>query len=228
MKGPFPFYKTTLLSLLSCLLALSTACTKSRMADIKERSGYKPFVATNIYSTPMPRTIQRVAILPIYSSQSLDIELNDLDTVFISSLNQQNLFELIPISRDDMEYLFKKRQFNSTELLPANFLTLIKERYAVNGLIFIDLTSYQPYTPITLGVRSKFIDLSQNKIIWAFDTIFDAGDPHVALSARKFQLQHHKVSYPLDTGNLILKSPRIFAKFAAYQTFSTLPKPQKN
>ncbi|OIO58620.1 MAG: hypothetical protein COZ46_06120 [Verrucomicrobia bacterium CG_4_10_14_3_um_filter_43_23] len=221
--APFTRRILALLGLLGLAVAL-VGCGARQRADIKERS-YTPFEASNIYSAnTLPDDLKRVAMLPMYDTQISDEQLEMMDQTFLGELNKQNLFEVVYISRDDLEYLFKQRQFNSAEALPANFFKVIQQTYATNGVIFLDLTHYQPYRPISIGVRSKLVDISNGSILWAFDTVFDSGNPHVASAARQFQMNYNKASYPLDTGGVILKSPRIFSKYVAYEMFSTIPR----
>ena len=72
-----------------------------------------------------------------------------------------------------MKKLFGQRRISSNSNLPENFLTTIEEYTAANGVLFVDLDSYSPYRPISLGVRAKLVDLKSGEFMWAIDETFD-------------------------------------------------------
>jgi hypothetical protein len=107
--------------------------------------------------------------------------------------------------------------------LPDNFLNVLTDTYAANGALFIDLHSYSPYRPISIGVRAKLVDLKSGEFMWAIDETVDGGDASVAVAVLGFQKTKHVQALSENTSGSILQSPRMFMKFLADSIFSTLP-----
>ena len=90
-------------------------------------------------------------------------------------------------------------------------------------MLFVDLTAYRAYRPLTLGVRAKLATVDQTRLLWTFDEIFSMDDPGVANSVRKFYHGADASGVPLDPGRGALQSPSKFAAYVAAATFNTLP-----
>src|SRR5690606_34627549 len=146
----------------------------------------------------------------------------DLETIFHGELVGTGRFEVIPVNRALLEEWTGRMTYASFEALsPALFESLQRE-YAVDGILFTDLSRYSPYRPLGIGVRSKLVT-SDGSIVWAIDELFDAGQGDVARGARAFYLGHIRQAYPLDSSRSILQSPGRFGKYAAHTIYQTLP-----
>lgn len=208
------------------ILLISSGCTPSERARFKE-ARTKPFSPTNAYSpTIIPSEIRRVVVLPTFYKDYPGGEedfLNNLDDIFKTELNKTLKFEVVNISRLDLQKEFGQSQFNSTGFLPNDFFEKLAKMTGAQAVVFTDITNYRPYSPLSVGVRSKLVEINSLKILWAFDTVFDAGNPHVAASARKFHKNETLSAYPLNSAESVLQSPLLFSKYAANATYSTLP-----
>ena len=178
----------------------------------------------NFFSRAAPSgQFRRVALLPMYSGSFPDQYVRALDAAFLSELSKRGLFEIVPVSRAQMEALFGERQFSSTETLPADALKRLEERCGVDGVLFTDLTHFSPYRPVSMGVRTKLVAVATGQICWAFDSDFDAGNAAVAESAKRFQMTYSNEHQPLASdGGSILLSPMRFAKYVANETYASL------
>lgn len=166
---------------------------------------------------------RRVALLPMHSGNLPDQYVRALDAAFLSELSKRGLFEIVPVSRTQMESLFGERQFASTDPLPADALKQLQERYGVDGILFTDLTHFSPYRPVSMGVRAKLVAANTGQIRWAFDYVFDAGNAAVAGAAKRFQMTYSNEQQPLTSdGGSILLSPTRFAKYVASETYASL------
>ena len=167
--------------------------------------------------------LRRVALLPLHSEAYPDQYMRRLDATFHAELTKKALFEVVPVSRAELEAIFGERQFSSTGELPAEALKKLREQCGVDGVIFTDLTHFSPYRPVSMGVRTKLVAVSTGQIRWAFDTIFDAGNSSVAEAAKRFQVASGNERLPLTTdGGSILQSPTRFAKYVASETYASL------
>ncbi len=170
--------------------------------------------------------IRRVAILPLYCEQDSAGSLRAMDMAFNAELNKTSLFELVPIGRAQMESLTTRRQISSVEVLPGDLIQQLVARYGVDAVLFTDVTHYFPYQPISVGARSKLVDVRTGQIRWATDYLFDSGRPEVAEAARGYYLKSSQKNLPIpDDGTSILQSPARFSQFVAHETYRTLLSP---
>ena len=131
---------------------------------------------------------------------------------------------MIQLSPAELKVIAGEERVSSSRNLPSNFLKIIEEYTSANGVLFVDLDSYKPYRPMSLGVRSKLVDLKTGEFMWAIDETFDAGHASVILGASEFQELSQVRALSERTNGSILHSPRNFTKYVASTIFSTLPK----
>ena len=166
----------------------------------------------------------RVALLPCFHEDPDSPVLEFCDQIFHQELSQERIFEIVKLSPQDLKNIFGSRRVSSTRNLPANFLKIIESQTGANGVMFIDLDSYRPFRPMSLGVRSKLVDLKTGEFMWAIDETFDAGHASVIVGASQFQETSQVRALSDKTNGSVLHSPRNFTKYVASTVFSTLPK----
>lgn len=167
--------------------------------------------------------IKRVAILPLSFDAQNGNFTRDLDASFNAELTKTSMFEVVVISRAQMEALFGRQQYSSVGELPGNFLAQLGPHLGVDAVLFTDITHYFPYQPISIGVRSRLIDVRSGDTRWAFDYLFDSGKPAVAQAARQFFLAYTQTNKPIaDEGDSVLQSPLRFSRYVAWETYRSL------
>jgi hypothetical protein len=214
--------KATLLIILPLLVLVFSSCRKFEQEKVLARA--EPFVPTNLYPVErLPTYFNRVAVLPCYHADPDSPLLDYIDDVFHQELAQERIFETIRISTDQMQRLFGSRRISSSSDLPENFLRTLDEQTGANGVLFVDLDSYRPYRPMSLGVRAKLVDLKSGEFMWAIDETFDAGHAGVIVGASMFQEKAQVRALSSKTSGSVLHSHRVFSKYIASTVFSTLP-----
>ncbi len=182
--------------------------------------------AANFFLPPLPERslpMRRVAMLPLAGGRFSAEALRDVSAAFHSELSRKTLFEVVQVSGADLETICGHRQLSSVEQIPSEVLRSLQERFGVEGILFTDITSFNPYRPVAIGVRAKLVDACSGAITWACDIVFDSGQPAVAETARKFQRKFSDPHRALaDDGGSVLLSPARFAKFVANEAFSSL------
>ena len=206
-------------------LMFPTGCRTgaSKISEIEDffTPAYRP---ENYYAASrLPENIHRVVFLPIFFELYEGDFLETLDHEFVSALNSTSKFEVVPVSREELRELLGKPQVASVEFLPIELFDFIKQNYSADAVLFTDLTHYEPYRPISLGIRSKLVDFETKKILWAFDHVFNTSHPAVSVSARRHQKNTDLSTQPLQTPETILRSPRQFSRYVAAEVFNTLP-----
>jgi hypothetical protein len=164
--------------------------------------------------------------MPISYHAPSEGSLDELDAALTQELARTSLFELVPISRQTLDSHFGRRQFSSVEVLPDALLATLRTDYGVDGILFTDLTSYRPYQPIAIGLRSKLIDAHSGQVRWAFDHLFDAGNLETVRAAEGYYLATNPPPPVIEpkyySGAAVLQSPSRFTKYVAWEAFRSL------
>ena len=100
---------------------------------------------------------------------------------------------------------------------------MLGAKYDAQAVLFVDVTAYQPYRPLTLGIRAKLASVADHRLVWSFDEIYSTNDPRVVAAVRRFYEHNELGNLPFDLTPDDLQSPGRFAAYAANQTFETLP-----
>jgi hypothetical protein len=181
------------------------------------------FTPTNFQRETSTVGIRRVVVLPVWVGGTTPTEsAAALDEVFLTALQHQNRFEVVSLSREDCRRQFRTEALSSSSALPHDLLSKLRRDFAADAVLFIDLTVFQAYKPLKLGLRAKLATIDGSRLVWTFDNLFSADEPAVANSARRHFLNHDK-SVPADLTAGVLQSPSRFAAYAATAMFATLP-----
>ena len=199
------------------------------------------FRATSV----LPSDLKRIVVLPLAHDESrpeLAPGCEMLDPVLQAELIKTKKFEVVPVGSAALESLTESPGWTGGEILPAKFFDSLKRVYGCDAVLFCQLTAYQPYAPLAVGWRMKLVDVSTQKIIWAADMLYDAGNATVAKGAKQFQQQqqggpnapkrifnfvsdwiYHGTEPATEDQWIILKSPRLFGQYSAVKLLQTLP-----
>lgn len=168
-------------------------------------------------------SIQRVVVLPLHGGSVLESESADaLDPVLLAALQHQLRFEVVTLSRAECRRLFGQGSFASTDELPRGMLESLETKFAADAALFVDVTTYQPYRPISVGFRAKLATTKEVRLVWAFDDVFSASRPEMLESVRDYYRQEAR-SAPVDPVPAAMQSPARFTAVAAELMFRTLP-----
>lgn len=173
----------------------------------------------------LPPSIRRVLLLPVAAGVIAEPESAELiDGLLRTALQQQARFEIIILSRAECRRRFGAVEFNSASALPQGMLERLRDAYACDAVMFVDLTAYHPYQPQVIGFRAKLATMDEVRLLWTFDEIFSADNPRVVNSLRRYYYRDDpQVQPPVDLSPSTLLSPSRFAAYAADAMFRTLP-----
>ncbi len=218
---PHPLWRAGTVSLALTFMAVLSGCATPPAND-PARVG--PFYTPSNHSgDPSLGGIRRVVVLPTWVGEGTKPEsAADLDPVFLTALQNQKRFEVVTLSREECRRRFKVEALSASGALPPELFSALQREFAADAVLFIDLTTYQPYKPIMLGLRSKLAAIDGSRLVWSFDNVFSSEAPGAANSARRFFLDRDR-SVPADLTRTALQSPSKFAAYAAAAMFDTLP-----
>ena len=209
----------------SVTILLAVLATAFTGCQLKKLCAKKPPAApiASFRSGGNGAPLRRIAMLPPHCNQQTASSVNGLEMAFQSELSKTSLFEVVPISHSVMEKEFGHPQISSVDIIPGDFLFRLRSEFGVEGVMFIDITHYFPYQPISIGIRVKLVDATTGKIRWAFDHLFDSSNPETSKEAQEFYTKNsHDTGPVLTDGNPILQSPVRFSKYVAYEVFRSL------
>jgi hypothetical protein len=185
-----------------------------------------PFFAPHNYvgAARMPASVRRVVLLPVHGGAFATAEMSEsLDPVFASALEKQLRFEVVTLSRDECEKSFGVPDISSASALPHDFLQIVGEKCGAQAVLFVDITAYRAYRPLTLGIRAKLASVADRSLIWTFDDLFSTTAPAVVNSVRRFYSPDEFGAVPFDLSPDALSSPGRFAGYVSDAVFKTLP-----
>ncbi|MBM3851698.1 MAG: hypothetical protein FJ399_00920 [Verrucomicrobia bacterium] len=202
--------------------ALLAGCAGVEVLDPVHRGPY--FVPKNHRGEATLGGIRRVVLLPVCGGRLAPPEVGAaFDPIFASALQGENRFEVVNLVRDECLRRFRVPEFSSSAALPAGLLGQLQEEFAADAVLFVDITVFEAYRPLALGLRAKLAAIDGSRLIWTFDEVFAADDAKVANAARRHYLRGDRNEQPLDPTPGVLQSPGRFAGYAAAAMFATLP-----
>lgn len=210
---------------LSLLFTLCAGCAGTRLARQVVTPSYEP---ANVYreEAHLPSSIRRIAILPMTSateSADLMFGLETMRPVIQGAFASARQFEMVLVSGDELRLLTGRASWNADDRLPADFLDKLREKLAVDAVLFCSLTTYRAYEPLAIGWRIKLVDIDEPRVLWAVDELFDARVPEVAAGAVRFAERHPDTGSSLQDSRSILVSARRFGHYAATELVRTMP-----
>jgi len=128
------------------------------------------------------------------------------------------------LSREQCAMSFGAPELGSTDALPTDFLSRLGSDYSAQAVMFVDITAFDPYRPLSIGIRAKLATVADRRLIWSFDEVFTCLDPAVVAGLRRFYLRNSQAGAQVDLSSDALESPRRFAAYVADTTFQTLPR----
>ncbi len=196
-------------------------------------------------SDQLPSTLQRVVVLPLAHEDSVVDLSSGCETLFPvlqAELIKTKKFEVVIANPKMVQSLTGQPTWTGAEVLPPDFLAGLQRAYGCDAVLFCQLSTYHAYPPMVIGWRLKLVDTGTQKVIWASDMVFDAGDPVVCKNAELYQKRQQGTQKPsgfmrrvwtwlnrqpepaTDDQWTVLNSPRYFGEFSLSTMLQTLPK----
>jgi len=205
----------------TALLASFAGCMHPGPYDAARAGPF--FAPANHFGEPSLGGIRRVVVLPVWAGSTAPAETaNGIDPTVVAALQLAQRFEVVALSREDALRRFRTDAISSASALPHDLLTSLRREFAADAVLFVDLTVYNAYRPLAIGLRAKLATIDGTRLVWTFDNVFSADDPKVANAARHHFLDSDR-RVPADMTHGVLQSPSRFATYACAAMFATLP-----
>jgi len=204
---------------------LAGGCSTSPGLRRALTGAYKP---ANVYVRlpVLPPAIRRVAVLPLpRSAEDVDqaAGADALGPLWVAELVKRKLFEVVPLSPEQLRTLTGRDSWSAEEELPLDLFQRLRQATGCDAVLFASLTAYRPYPPLRAGWRARLVDSSQHLTWWSIDELFDAGSEAVAVAAEGYARAQLTLPNPLLSDTGVLDSPRRFGQYTTWAVASTLP-----
>lgn len=208
----------------ACVIALFSGCGSFDHKPLARAP--QAFAPKNFSGDPnLPLTMRRVILLPVSGGDVTSPETAaELDSVFATALGRQERFEVVTLTREECLRRFGREALSSASALPTDLLKTLGHDFGADGVMFVDLTAFEAYRPLQLGVRAKLAFVADSRLVWSFDEVFSADNPVIANSVRRYFESNSPTDIPMDNSSSAFISPTKYATYVADTVFKTLPK----
>jgi len=164
--------------------------------------------------------VRRIMLLPFRAAAGVQADTHVVRESFLAELAKIQRFELIPLptgtAEDDKIYRALTRGRISAESLVA-----LAKRYKLDGVLVGTVTSYRPYLPPHLGLRTKLFSVHSGSFIWAAEGLYDANDVRTMEDLEHYQETFLAAESSMHGMRMNLLSPRKFAAYVSHRLVGT-------
>jgi TolB-like protein len=165
--------------------------------------------------------VRRVAIMPFVNRSRYAGASKQLTEAFTLELRKTRKFDLLSVASDEplARLAATRSRFDAVES------RMLGETLNVDAILVGEISMYEPYRPIAIGLRVVMIDARSGRVIWSVDELLDTNELAVANLARAY---YYDVVDPAASPFLderVLLSMRTFARCVCYHFVRTLDRP---
>lgn len=202
-------------ALIASACALPLVLAGCRSAPTQEA----PLLATGkITSDFASYSIRRVGLLPIQSEGSDGAGDEALEQAFHAELVASTGYEVIVLSQHDLLELDALQPLRRGSYSAASLLEL-RRRFLLDAVAVGVVSNRRVVPPQCLGVQLDLISCETGATLWSSRVLLNAADAETREALATWSEQH---TDSIDGAELVLLSPRRFARFAAWQVMQLL------
>ncbi|MCA8977626.1 MAG: hypothetical protein KDC98_23075 [Planctomycetes bacterium] len=198
-----------------CALAalLTSACQLPRAPQQKLINSYlaEPADLANV---------RRIMVLPFMPAASVDADCDKIRDSFLAELQKLRRFEVVPLPSTAQENEVLNESLRHGRLSTEAMVRLC-DRYALDGVLIGTVTSYRPYTPAHLGMRTHLVSIHSGATVWAVDAIYDANDRSTISDLQEYAAMMQYDDGTLHGWQLNLLAPTKFTNYVAHRFVGT-------
>ena len=97
----------------------------------------------------------------------------------------------------------------------------LANRYKLDGVLVGTITTYRPYLPQQLGLRTKLFSVHSGSYIWAAEGLYDANDARTIEDLEHYQKTFLATETSMHGARINLLSPRKFATYVSHRLVGT-------
>lgn len=164
--------------------------------------------------------VRRIMVLPFGHEAGVQADCNKVRDAFVAELQKLRRFEVVPLPSDASENEQLNRSL-SRGRVSSDALVRLCNRYAVDGVFLGTVTTFRPYQPQQMGMRTQLVSVHSGAPIWAVDAIYDATERTTISDLRHFVEHTQRDDGNLHNWEMNLISPQKFTSFVAHRFVGT-------
>jgi len=164
--------------------------------------------------------VRRIMVLPFGQESGVQADCNKVRDAFVAELQKLRRFEVVPLPSDASENEQLNRSL-SRGRVSSDALVRLCNRYAVDGVFLGTVTTFRPYQPQQMGMRTQLVSVHSGSPIWAVDAIYDAAERTTIGDLRHFVEHTQRDDGNLHGWEMNLISPGKFTSFVAHRFVGT-------
>ncbi len=164
-------------------------------------------------------SIGRVTLLEMEDVHNdLSIATYMTDSLFLA-IQKKQLVGIDIIRRDEPEWKIVHVRQNQAYTLDQ--LSVIHKTVHNNAILTGQITRFEPYPHLAIGLKLKMIDLRTSEMIWAFEQIWDSNDQTTKQKIRRYFERQQGVDADSIDEQLVARSSRQFIDFISHEVAET-------
>ncbi len=164
--------------------------------------------------------IGRTALVELANDSAFPQISADVTESLYQALQKKQIFGLTVIRQSDPAWRKLQLDLNSTYTLEQ--LSAMRKTLNCDAVLFGTVTGFEPFPPLTIGLRLKLIDLADGQLLWALEQIWDTTDKTTQDRIRNYYRRHLLPGFETLQEKLGIVSSLRFVKFVAFETAETL------
>jgi TolB-like protein len=164
--------------------------------------------------------VRRIMVLPFAHEAGVNADTQQVRDTFTAELQKLRRFEVVPLPQDAEENDTLHASL-SRGRLSTDAVVRLCNRYSLDGVFVGSVTSWRPYTPAHLGLRTQLISVHSGAPIWAVDAIYDANDRSTISDLRHYVEHNVRDDGNLHGWEINLLSPGKFTSYVANRFVGT-------
>ena len=171
-----------------------------------------PSPSVGSYHHPAPKSIQRVAVLPMESHREDRKAAELLQQSIIKSLRARGAFEIIEVPATQMGFfqsgVVRNGRYDERQLVALH------KQLNVDAVMFSSLNHARLFTPQSWSAICHIVDVRESTIIATAEGVWDMSNSPDVIRFQKFVETHN---LDLENPELASELPRAVAEFAALE-----------
>lgn len=164
--------------------------------------------------------VRRIMVLPFGRETGIAADCNKVRDAFVAELQKLRRFEVVPLPSDARE----DDELNESLAhgrLSTEAMVRLCNRYLLDGVFMGSVTSWRPYTPPHLGLRTQLVSVHSGAPVWAVDAIYDSADRSTVSDLRHFTETTQQDDGNLHGWELTTLAPSMFTTYVAHRFVGT-------
>ncbi len=207
-----PRSDSTLVLVSMTLLVLSFGCQEPPLPDI----------TFHLRSLEDLKRLDRVVFVELTEEGDASDYSRDMTRALVQEIQGRRLFHLDILPWDNP--ICDELVLNDNAGFTMRELSDIRKALRCDAVIVGQVRDFRPHPHTKAGLYLRMIDLKNGWLVWGVDHVWDTSEQQTARRIRRFfDKRMRSGGYEPADWELAVLSPRIFAKFVAYETALTLP-----